>query len=110
MKPSSLFEESVDKASFFRTPEDDNIKTKSPLEQLIEAEDEQATDIVEQEDISLETLETELNALTDDLKSYTPQDLASSTFIISALILNNLFSHKYTGFEKDDGQNNRQRS
>jgi hypothetical protein len=81
VKPSSLFDESVDKASFFRTPEENDIQTKSPLEQLLESEDEKVVETVDQEDISLKTLETELNALSDDLKSYTPQDLASSTFI-----------------------------
>ena len=64
-------------------------KAKTPLEQLLEETDSQdesfeplsPSSTIDHEDISQETLETELNALSEDLQPLTPQDLTSSTFI-----------------------------
>ena len=90
VKPSSLFKSSVDTVSIFSDSEDTEDKSeKTPLEQLLDESDDQddkselspPTPSFETEDISQETLDRELESLTEELKSYSPSDLESTTFV-----------------------------
>lgn len=88
VKPSELFRESIDTASFFRGDTGDEIsEEKTPLEQLLEGDEESDPSPIAQRDTIVTTVHEEniprkiVTEEKTEITPFTPEDLSSTAFI-----------------------------